>query len=237
VIIAHGHAVACRTVGASAEVVLVHGIGVSGRYFTRLARELGRSVGVLVLDLPGFGGSPRPAAPLSIAEHGRVVADVIARTAADRPVLVGHSMGAQVVAEAALARPEAVAGVVLVGPVVDPKARSGVRQAARLIRDVPYETPAATAMQVREWLRCGPRWYAATLPKMLDYPMASRVGDLRVPVVLARGEHDPVTPARFLGLLADRIPNVRTLEVPGAGHVAMFRRPEYVASAVLELRR
>lgn len=232
----HRHLVSCRTVGTGpVGVILVHGIGVSGRYFTRLARELSSSVRVLVLDLPGFGGSPRPEAPLSIPEHGAVVAEVMARTGstgAARPVLVGHSMGAQVVTEVALNHPEAVAGVVLIGPVVDPRARSGVRQSVRLIRDVVHESPAATVMQARELLRCGPRWYAATLPAMLEYPMESRVRDLRVPVVLARGEHDPVTPARYLSLLAGRIPQVRTLEVPGAGHLAMFRWPEHVANAV-----
>lgn len=236
-ILAHNHVVSCRTVGAGpVGVILVHGIGVSGRYFTRLARELSRSARVLVLDLPGFGGSPRPTAPLSIHEHGEVVAEVMARSGLVRPVLVGHSMGAQIVTEVALAHPEAVAGVVLIGPVVDPEARSGVQQAARLIRNVVHESPAAMVMQAREWIRCGPRWFAATMPAMLEYPLESLLGDLRVPVVLARGEHDPVTPARYLDLLSARVPDARTLEVPGAGHVAMFRWPEHVATAVLELR-
>lgn len=93
--IIRGHPVACRTAGTGpVDVVLVHGIGVSGRYFTPLARVLSGSARVCVLDLPGFGGSPRPAAPLSIREHAEVVAGVIAAAGLRRPVLVGHSMGA-----------------------------------------------------------------------------------------------------------------------------------------------
>ena len=232
-IIGATHPVACRTVGTGpVDVVLVHGIGVSGRYFTPLARVLAASARVLVLDLPGFGGSPRPAAPLSIREHAEVVAEVIARVGLRRPVLVGHSMGAQVVAEAALTHPETAGAVVLIGPVVDPRAPSGVRQAARLLRNVAHESPAATVMQVREWLRCGPRWYAATLPRMLEYPLEDRISGLRIPTALVRGERDPVTPAAYLALLAGRV-RAETVQVPRAGHLAMLRRPELVARVVL----
>ena len=235
IIHAAGHDVACRTAGSGpVGVILVHGIGVSGRYFTPLARVLARSARVWVLDLPGFGGSPRPAAPLSIREHADVVAGVIATAGLRRPVVVGHSMGAQVATELALVHPKRVGALVLIGPVVDPTARSGVRQAARLLRDVAHESPATTVMQVREWLRCGPRWYAATLPRMLEYPMEERAGGLRQPTALVRGDRDPVSPARYLTMLARRVP-AGTVAVPRAGHVAMARRPEAVADVVLRL--
>ena len=234
-VIISGHPVACRIAGSGpVDVVLVHGIGVSGRYYTRLARALAGSARVLVLDLPGFGGSPRPAAPLTIREHAEVVAGVIAATGLRRPVLVGHSMGVQVVTEVAREYPEVVRALALIGPVVDPLAPGGLQQAARLLRDVAHETPAAMVMQFREWLRCGPRWFAATLPEMLDYQIEERLGGLRLPVVLLRGDRDPVSPARFVALLADRA-GAETVEVPGAGHLAMVRRPELVADVVLGL--
>jgi len=232
----HGHDVAWRTLGRGPlDVVLVHGIGVSGRYFANLARELSRSARVVIPDLPGFGDSPRPPTPLSIVEHAEVVAGMAVEAGLDRPVLVGHSMGAQVVTELALRHPGAVGGVVLVGPVTDPSGRSGLRQGLRLLRDAAHEPPGAIVLQLREWLRCGPRWYAATLPGMLEYPMEERVADLQVDVVLVRGARDPVAPAAYLARLADRAPQATSFEVPGAGHVAMFRRPEYVAAAAVGL--
>lgn len=103
-----------------------------------------------------------------------------------------------------------------------------------MVRDFAHETPAAMVMQVREWLRCGPRWFAATLPKMLEYPIEERMAALRVPVVLVPGAQDPVSPTRFVALLADRA-GAETVRVPRAGHLAMVRRPKIVADVVLGL--
>lgn len=136
--------------------------------------------------------------------------------------------------EVALVHPEIVGAVALIGPVVDPLAPGGIRQAARLLSDLAHETPAASLMQFREWLRCGPRWFAATLPEMLDYRIEERVGGLRLPVAVVRGARDSVSPARFAALLADRVGGA-TVQVPGAGHLAMVRRPDLVAEVVLGL--
>ena len=48
--------------------VLVHGIGASHGYFQRLQRELARTGDAHAVDLPGFGGLPRPDGPRSIAQ-------------------------------------------------------------------------------------------------------------------------------------------------------------------------
>lgn len=240
-----GHEVTYRVTGSPAEattpgarprdVVLVHGIGVSGRYFARLERELaapgaGR---VVVPDLPGFGGSPRSDAPLSIGDHADVVAALIAHLGLVRPVVLGHSMGAQVVAEAAVRRPDLVGEAVLVGPVADPRARTALQQGARLARDVLAEPPATSLLQANEYLRCGPRWYLATLPHMLDYPLEERIAEIVAPVLLVRGANDPVAPAAYVRDLARRARAARLLTVPAAGHVAWWAQPWHLADAVL----
>jgi len=58
--------------------VLLHGIGVSHRYLARLHLELARgtnrrnvqadagAAAVYSFDLPGFGGTPRPARPVTV---------------------------------------------------------------------------------------------------------------------------------------------------------------------------
>ena len=57
----------------------------------------------------------------------------------ERLALVGNSFGAQVVVEAALRHPERVESIVLLGPTVDPAARSLVVQAIRWLRNAPDE--------------------------------------------------------------------------------------------------
>lgn len=243
-LVLRGHEVAVRVTrppgdgepghDAPRDVVLVHGIGVSGRYFAPMVDALATRARVVVPDLPGFGGSPRPPAPLTIAEHAAVLRALVDALGLVRPVLVGHSMGAQVVTEAA-AGPGEVGGVVLVGPVTDPRAPTAAGQGLRLLRDVAHERPRWTAVQVREYLRCGPRWYLATLPHMLGYQLADRLADVRAPVLLVRGAHDPVAPAPWLADLTTAVPGAATLVVPRGGHLAQVNGAAELADAVVRL--
>src|SRR5690606_12278354 len=122
---------------------------------------------------------------------------------------------------------------VLVGPVTDPRARSAVRQGLRLLRSVPYEPVRGALLQVREWLRTGPRWFAATVPTMVDYPLEDRLGEVVAPVARARGRRDRVAPAAYVAGLAARVAGAPVVQVPDAGHIAMFRSPRYVAEVAL----
>lgn len=110
-----------------------------------------------------------------------------------------------------------------------------MRQGLRLLRSVPYEPARAALLQVREWLRTGPRWFAATVPTMVDYPLEERLGDVVGPLVLARGRRDRVASVDYVARLAARVPGAPVVQVPGAGHIAMFRSPWYVAEAALRL--
>ena len=78
--------------------VLVPGIGVSSNYFERLATQLNEYGPVHALDLPGFGGVPHPeSGRMTIGEYADLVGTVIDELDLDDPVVVGHSMGTQVV--------------------------------------------------------------------------------------------------------------------------------------------
>ena len=86
--------------------VLVHGLGVSSSLFREVTdrlRHLGR---VVVYDLPGFGGVPHPRDPMSIGEFASVMGASLIDLGITEPVLVGHSMGAQVAAELAARDPD-----------------------------------------------------------------------------------------------------------------------------------
>jgi pimeloyl-ACP methyl ester carboxylesterase len=234
-----GHAVVCFELGerGAPDVVLVHGIGVSSRYFAPLERDLSRDAHVVAPDLPGFGRSHLPDEPaLTVAEHADVLAALIAELALDRPVVVGHSMGAQFVTELAVRRPDLVGGVVLLGPVTDPSARSVLRQGLRLAVDVLREPPRGAALQLREWLRTGVRWYLATARRMVDYRIEERLPLVTVPVAVVRGGRDPVAPAAFVRALAESAPDGSVTEVPGAAHLVQWSHPDAVRGVIAQVQ-
>lgn len=218
---------------AGTQFVLVHGIGVSSRYFSRLARVLARSGGVHAVDLPGFGRAPRPPEPLTVEQHAATVNAYVRSASLGRPVLVGHSMGSQIVVEAALQDPQMYSSVVAMGTVVDPAARTAPRQALRLARDTLMEPPLANWAVLLDYARTGPRWYLRTLPTMLGYRTEEAVRRLAVPLLLLRGARDPVAPHGWVEQLRRLAARARLVEVEGAAHVVMYSRPEQVAREIV----
>ena len=227
---AAGHRIAVTEGGqpGAPSFVLVHGIGMSSSYFRPFTEVLERDSHVLVPDLPGFGRSPKADAPLGVAELADVVAALVEDRGLIAPVLVGHSMGAQMVTEVLASRPGLAAGGVLIGPVTDDRAPSAGRQALRLLRDGRHEPMRVNAVITADYLRCGPRWYAGTLPHMLGYPILERIAVTSDPVLVVRGAKDPIAPPDWVRRLAAAAPHGTEAEVPGAGHVAMWTHPELV---------
>lgn len=212
--------------------VLVHGIGVGLSYFTRLAPLLAEQGPVHVLELPGFGRAPKPAHVLTVEEHAGLVVALL-RSIGRPVVLVGQSMGCQVVLEAALRTPELVERLVMIGAVTDPDERSAPMQALRLAQDVLGEPPATNLAVFSEYLRCGPRRYLATLPSMLHYDTDAGVAAVTVPTLLVRGANDPICRRPWARRLAARLAVGRLVEIPGAVHNAQHSRPRATASAIL----
>jgi len=71
---------------------------------------------VVVIDLPGHGGSSKDVGDGSLATLAQTVAAVLSNLNIDRAHIVGHSMGAAVAAKLAIDRPELVLSLVLICP-------------------------------------------------------------------------------------------------------------------------
>ena len=116
--------------------MLVHGLGMAHEYWAASPVSSRPPAPCYALDLPGFGDAPEPPEPLGMAESGELLAELLAAEGIDRPVLVGHSTGAQVVAETAARHPRARRRLVLIGPTVNPRERTLAKQTARFLQDV-----------------------------------------------------------------------------------------------------
>jgi pimeloyl-ACP methyl ester carboxylesterase len=119
---------------------LVHGLAVSHRYLMPLAARLAGHHPVHVVDLPGFGLSGEPGRVLDVAEHADHLADWLAAAELPPVAVLGNSFGCQVAVDLAVRYPDRVCGLVLVGPTMDPSARTASRQMLRSLRDTARET-------------------------------------------------------------------------------------------------
>jgi pimeloyl-ACP methyl ester carboxylesterase len=95
-------------------LVLVHGLGASGRTWSPLSELLAASARVVVPDLRGCGASSRGTAPYTLARAADDIEGVARALGLERYVLVGHSLGGVIVQELLTRHLASVAGAVLI---------------------------------------------------------------------------------------------------------------------------
>ncbi|WP_067879695.1 alpha/beta fold hydrolase [Agromyces aureus] len=213
--------------------VLVHGLGMAAEYWGDLGERLSASGRVLALDLPGFGESPEPTRVLTVPETADLVAELLRTDRIAHPVLVGHSMGAQVVADLAARHPELVERIVLIGPSVNPRERSRRRQTARLLQDVAIMDPIAFARGAGAMAEAGLPWVLANLRPALEHRLERVMPHVRAEVLVVRGEDDRVVPRFWAEAVASLAPHARYDEVPGRGHEVVARDTRGLAELVV----
>lgn len=113
--IADGFLAYHRTGGARPSLVLSHGLTDNGLCWTRLAQALEADFDVIMLDARGHGGSVRMGAGPDL-DPGLDLAQAIEQLRLERPIVMGHSVGAQTTARYASLYPSKVSGVVLEDP-------------------------------------------------------------------------------------------------------------------------
>ncbi|MFI1680536.1 alpha/beta fold hydrolase [Streptomyces sp. NPDC020607] len=221
--------------------VLVHGLGLSGRYFVPLARRLAAGgASVLVPDLPGNGRSrsavrraPDVGQLADALAHG--LAHGLGRAFSTGPtVLVANSVGCQVVAALAARHPHLVSHLVLVGPALDPGA-SGLRQFGRLVADAPREPLSLLALAGFDYLVTGPLRCAAAFRHSLRDAAAAFEANLsrvRAPTLVVRGAGDTIASDAWTRRVADLVADGYARDLPDAAHAAHFGAPDALAALI-----
>jgi pimeloyl-ACP methyl ester carboxylesterase len=212
--------------------VLVHGIGVSHRYLARLRRVVSGTDAVHTIDLPGFGGLPKPSVDVSVPEMARALGVVLDRLGLADAILVGHSMGSQWVVELAVQRPDLASRVVVIGPVCDDQRRTVAAQSLALAVDTLGEPLDGNLAVFSDYLRCGPRWYLTQLRHMVSYPIEARTAALTRPLLVVRGGADHIAGLTWSRRLRDSAAVGSLAIVPGQRHLVQHTAPRAVARAI-----
>lgn len=224
--------------GDGVRVLLLHGLGGTADVWQGVAAELGGRAWVAP-DLPGHGGS----VPLPEYTFGALTDAVAGLVDPAGTVLVGHSLGGVVALHlAGAAGVRAVVGVgIKVGWTTEELARAAAMAArppsrfdtraeavARHLRVAGLDglldpaDPAAAAGVLEQ----DGRWRPALDPRAFGVGQPGVAGLLAaapVPVVLARGEHDPMVDAAQLRALTPH-----AVDLAGLGHNAHVEDPAAV---------
>ncbi len=239
-------------------VVLIGGFAEPSWVWERVAPRLARDHIVYALDLPPWGYSERRG-PYTLAAWADQVQAFQRTLKLQRPLLVGHSLGAAVVAEVARRDPASVRGIVLLdgdalrgggGPtwirrvIVDPYFTSLYRLVVGsdwLIRKVlrmAYgpEHPPLTHALIAQWTR--PFSVSGTESAVRStaghgiagLPFAA-LATIHVPARVVFGSKDNQVPVSSGKRVAAAL-HAPFFLIPGAGHLGLLTAPDAVASAI-----
>ncbi|MDP9027625.1 MAG: alpha/beta hydrolase [Actinomycetota bacterium] len=219
---------------AARTFVLVHGLGVSSRYFEPLAAELARRGRVFVVDLPGYGSAPNPKRDVNLADHASALAAFLRESRLVNPVLVGHSMGTEVVAIVAQQHPDVAERIVLMAPTLEPRARTRRAAIAHLLLDALREPPVVFGIAFVDYvIRCGPPYLFAQLRHMLADRLEDRLPTLAARVLVIAGDRDTIVTVEWARSLAALVPGGEFHVVHGP-HVIMHTEPAMIAMHIVD---
>jgi 2-hydroxy-6-oxonona-2,4-dienedioate hydrolase len=218
-------------------VIMVHGAIVSSLYLVPTAALLGRDRPVLVPDLPGFGRSDKPRRQLSVPELADALVAWMDAVGIRRAILLGNSLGCQVVADVAARYPKRVTHLVLVGPTTDPRRRSAWQQAARVALDYAVERPSLVPVELLDVVRLGPRRVVQTMRASLADRIERKLPRIEAPTLVVRGTRDVLCTRAWAREVTARLRRGWLVEVPGVGHVVNYSAPAALTRLVRRFLR
>ena len=235
------------TGGDGTPLVLVNpGWGIAS-IWSPLMGVLGGRYRVIRYDDRGFGRSPAPTVPFTRLGDLRAVLD---HTAAPTPVIVGHSGGGGTALSLALSDPERAASLVLIAPGTPdypwPQEDPYLGEFARLYSAGDRE--GLISLGLKTWAAAGDDAAAVTQIRAAvsgffevgelgqpDPPAYGRLGEVRLPAVVVRGDREYPMVAECADAIASGIPGCGHVIVPGADHLLPLRTPARLAEIITEL--
>jgi 3-oxoadipate enol-lactonase len=246
--------------GSGEPVVLLHAGVADRRMWSPHLPALTARHRVIRPDARGFGESLPPTGPWS---HHTDILALLDELLIARAHLVGTSMGAGIAVEAALARPDVVASLVLAAPggallgeappelrpvwtaeidaldagdldtAVDVNLRAWVDGADRAPDAVDPEVRAFVGRMQREAFEL-PEWDTETAPEHeLSPPASTRFAELRCPVLVIVGEHDQPSVIATAERIAAEARNARFAVWPDVAHMLTLERVDAFAESLL----
>ena len=245
--------VTARVLGAGRPIVLVHSLLADRSSFEPLAALLAQTHRVIMLDLPGFGGSHPLAGGLE-AVADRTAEAIRALHLQQSPVLLGNGYGGFVALLTAIRHPAIAARLVLAdcGAAFSEPGRQAFRAMSAAasanglaaIAEVAMRRLFAPAFQQAHpelieqrrarFVAVHPETFHAACAALASLDLRAQARELKLPVLVLVGEQDEATPPEMARELAQLLPEGRFVLLPGCAHVPQLQAPQQFLAAIAD---
>lgn len=237
--------------GQGPDMVLLHGWGMHGGYWSGLVAGLEKDFRVHCVDLPGHGHSDYESEQ-TIEHYVERIVSALDDTVGQPVILLGWSLGGLIAQRITLAYPELVSRLVLIAStpafvqghdwphattaeVLEAFAKNlATDYRSTLIRFLALQVRGSEQQQqslreLREQLFSRGEPDMAGLRRGLDLlrdvDLRNELQAITQPVSIVAGERDTLIPAAVCGDIAKLLPNVETHIIPKAGHAPFLSHP------------
>ncbi len=207
-------------------VVFVHGTPGDAEAWADYLMTVPQGYHYVAIDRPGFGHSGPDDAVTSLPEQAAAIAAIIRANGTKPAVLVGHSLGGPIVAQAAADDPDLVAALVIVAGSLDPAQE-----------DVPFiqyvgDTWPVSALLPR-MMRNANREIIALEPQL--EALAPRLAAIKVPVTIVHGTKDNLVPFANVDFIKKHMIGTKAMDVTvidGQNHFLPWNSKDKVEAAI-----
>ena len=244
--------------GEGTPLVMIMGLGAPGDKWRHNYELLSRYFTCIMPDNRGAGGSDKPEAEAyTTDEMSDDILGIMDALGIDRAHLMGVSMGGAIAQLVALKRPQAVKSLILTSTCASPS--PAFAKALELLGGLRSEVDGAVLKQLNLWMTFGqytqchhPEKVAATIlaDSAMPYPMpdyayraqcraclthdtSARLGELKMPVLIAAGAKDLFMNMEKTMELVNGIEQAEFYLCPEGGHIHQWEYPDVYDSVVL----
>ena len=238
--------------GEGQPLLLIHGLGSSGRDWELQVAYFADRYQVITLDMRGHGKSSKPPGPYSIPLFAGDTASVLEMLEVAPVHVVGISMGGMIAFQLAVDRPELVKSVVVVNSGPDFVIRSfkdrfqvwqrfiitrvlGLRKMAEVLGERMFPKPEHAQVRkvfVERWVENDKRAYQESMKAIVGWSVADRIGEIKCPALIIASDED-YTPVESKQAYVQQMPNAELAVIDDARHAVPVERPEQF-NAVLD---
>lgn len=254
-----GTRIAYEVTGDGPPLVFLHcWTGNKGFYFNQV-QKFSADYKCISLDFPGHGDSGVVEdKDYSVERLGEMTVSLLKELGVKKAVFAGHSLGGMVCFYLALHYPDLVEGLILldttshlsgfifqrigafaavllgyVGAAIWDSGFKGTKAVvAGTAATHPFAKPLTRIYTARECSQVPNGPMTRTLNKARNFNSTPRLGEITVPVLIVVGNTDLLADIRHANRMAKGLPNSVLLIVRGAGHMALFEKPEIVNRAI-----
>ncbi|MCC7447718.1 MAG: alpha/beta hydrolase [Anaerolineae bacterium] len=241
--------------GSGFPIVLIHGFGADSRVWDHQVEPFAKHYQVIRYDARGYGKSAVPTG--ESYTHPDDLEALLDCLNIQQAHIMGQSMGGEIAMEFALAYPAATRSLILVDsalggyqwsqayneswiPIFTEAAQSGFKNAIDILMTHPLHVPISekpeAASRLRAILNDYSAWHLTNRDtwRRPEPPAIQQLANITAPTLLMIPERGIPDFQQIAALLQRDIPNVRTVRIPGSGHVIPLEAPEQLNAVTLD---